>query len=487
MKKYILGIDEGTTSTRAVLYDASKNTIVDISKNLIKQYYPKNSYVEQDANQIYTAVTSSMREVLRNNNISSEDIIGVGLTNQRETIVAFNIETGEPIYNAIVWQCKRTAKFIDDLPKKVKIAIKEKTGLIPDAYFSASKMKWIMDNVPEAKILANKGLLRIGTIDAFLAYRLTGNFVTDTTNASRTMLFNINTLSWDSELLKYFGVNEEMLPKVVSSNSTIGKIHILGDVELCSIIGDQQSSLLGQGCTKSGMAKNTYGTGAFILMNIGNKPSVSCKNLLTTVALTIGNKTTYALEGSIFSVSSAINWLRNDLKLFTDFNMLEKMAFDLPNNEGVYFVPAFSGLGSPYWNQNARGTITGLTLDTDRRHLARAVLESIAYNTKAIIDDMKSIGIKLNELRVDGGACKNNFLMQFQSDILNTPVKRQSNSEATVLGAIYLVLLNKKMIKLTDIPNLIQKGDNFKPHMSNAEREILYAGWEKAVRQAIEE
>lgn len=487
MKKYILGIDEGTTSTRAVLYDAVKNRIVDISQNSIKQFYPEPSYVEQDAKQIYTAVTSSMRGVLRNNNISADEIIGVGLTNQRETIVAFDSETGEPIYNAIVWQCKRTANYIESLPKKMKETIRQKTGLIPDAYFSASKMKWLLENVPSAKILANKGTLRIGTIDAYLAYKLTGNFVTDTTNASRTMLFNIHDLCWDADLLKFFGIDINMLPKVVSSNSTIGKIQILGDVDLCSIIGDQQSSLLGQGCIKPGMAKNTYGTGAFILMNIGSTPTINSNKMLTTIGFTVGNKTIYALEGSIFSVSSAINWLKNDLRLFNDFTTLENMANDLPNNQGVYFVPAFSGLGAPYWNQTAKGTIVGLTLDSDRRHLARAVLESIAYNTKAIIDEIKTTGIKLNELTVDGGASKNNFLMQFQADILNTPVKRQSNSEATVLGAIYLVAINKKLIKLTDIPKLIQKGDNFKPQMSITEREQLYSGWEKAVQKACKE
>lgn len=487
MKKYILGIDEGTTSTRAVLYDANKNQIIDIALNHIKQFYPKSGWVEQDATQIYNAVTSSMREVLRNNNVSEDEIIGVGLTNQRETIVAFNYETGEPIYNAIVWQCRRTADFIDSIPNRTKEAIRKKTGLIADAYFSASKMKWILDNIPEAKTLAKQGLLRIGTIDAYLAYKLTGNFVTDTTNASRTMLFNINTLSWDDELLKYFGIPKSILPSVVSSNSTVGKINILGNVELCSLIGDQQSSLLGQGCIKTGMAKNTYGTGAFILMNIGETPSVTCKNLLTTVALTVNNKTTYALEGSIFSVSSAINWLKYNLKLFSDFNTLENLAFDLPNNQGVYFVPAFNGLGAPYWNQNAKGTITGLTLDSDKRHLVRAVLESIAYNTKAIVDEMREIGISLNELRVDGGASKNNFLMQFQADMLNAKVKRLSNSEATVLGAIYLVALNKKLIKLTDVPKLIQMGDNFKPQMKEPERELLYNGWQKAVKITCKE
>ncbi len=487
MKKYILGIDEGTTSTRAVLYDTTKNKITDISSHAIKQYYPKNGWVEQDANQIYNAVTSSMREVLRNNNVSSEEIIGVGITNQRETIVAFNANTGEPIHKAIVWQCRRTADTIDAIPANTKEQIRKKTGLIADAYFSASKMKWIMDNVPEAKNLAKQGLLRMGTIDAYLAYKLTGNFVTDTTNASRTMLFNINTLSWDEELIKYFGLTKEMLPTVISSNQTVGTINILGDVELCALVGDQQSSLLGQGCIKRGMAKNTYGTGAFILMNIGDKPSVSCKNLLTTVALTVNKKTMYALEGSIFSVSSAINWLKSNLKLFSDFSVLEKLAYDIPNNQGVYFVPAFTGLGAPYWKPNTRGTITGLTLDSDNRHIIRAVLESIAYNTKAIVDNMNEIGISLNELRVDGGACKNNFLMQFQADMLNTQVKRLSNSEATAMGAIFLVGINKKLYKLTDIPKLIQMGDNFKPHMKDDERYLLYKGWIKAVKQTIQE
>lgn len=487
MKKYLLGLDEGTTSARAVLYDLNSHKIIGSSRHLIKQFYPQNGWVEQDATQIYSTVTLCMREVLREFDVGSNELAGVGLTNQRETIVAFDIETGEPVYNAIVWQCRRTADYIASLPAKTKTAIREKTGLIPDAYFSASKMKWILENVPKAKELAKLGKLRIGTIDAYLAYKLTGNFVTDTTNASRTMLFNIHTLDYDDELLKFFGVSRVMLPKIAESASVIGKINFLGNVELCSIIGDQQSSLFGQGCTKAGMAKNTYGTGGFILMNTGTSPVSDCKNLLSTVALTLDGKTTYALEGSIFSVSSAINWLGHSLRLFQSVNDTEDMSFDLPSNQGVYFVPAFTGLGAPYWQPNARAIICGLTFDSDRRHIVRAVLESICYNTKAIIDEMSSAGIKISSLRVDGGACKNNFLMQFQADMLDLEVKRLATSEATVLGCIYLAGICKKVIKVSDLPKIIQMGDSFKPHMSDETRNKLYSGWQNAVKKSCED
>jgi len=478
MGKYIIALDEGTTSLRTVLYDINEKKIVKVSQKPFKQFYPKSGWVEQDANEIWTKQKETLDDILHN--INQNDVIGLGLTNQRETVVAWNKTTGEPIYNAIVWQCKRTSKEINNLPTNIKRKIKNKTGLIADAYFSASKMKWILTNVPEAKKLAAADNLCLGTIDSFLAYKLTGQFVTDTTNASRTMLFNINTLSWDDELLKIFGVPKNTLPKVVSCNENIGKC-LDYTFDLCGMIGDQQSSMFGQACFKKGMTKATYGTGCFILMNVGNTPS-KAKNVLSTIGYTIDGKTTYALEGSVFSACNAIDWLKNNLCFYEDVAQTAEICTSIPSTDGVYFVPAFSGLGAPYWDGFSKGTITGMTLATNKAHLIRACFESIAYNTYAIIKDMSLNSCPIKELHVDGGGSKNSFLLQFQSDIIQRNVLKSKESESTVLGAVYMVAVCKKIFNIQDIAKMYTSSVTVIPKITIKERNTLYKGWENAIK-----
>ena len=445
------------------------------------QYYPKNSWVEQDAEEIWSCQKKTLDDII--SQIKPDEVYGIGITNQRETVVAWDKLTGKPIYNAIVWQCRRTSKFIDKLPLGIKRKIKTRTGLIPNAYFSASKMKWIIDNVPLAKKLINKNQLCMGTVDSFLAFKLTGKHITDTTNASRTMLFNINTLTWDQDLLNYFKIPQSILPQIIDSNAEVGNCTEY-NIPLCGIIGDQQSSLVGQACFKKGMAKATYGTGCFVLLNTGNE-IVKTNHLLTTVGYTVNGKTTYALEGSIYSACNAIDWLKDKLKLFKEYDEIDAACNQLSSNEGVYFVPAFTGLGAPYWNDYSKGTIVGMTLATDYRHIIRACLESIAYSTCAVSKEIVKKGINLKELHVDGGGSNNNFLLQFQSDMLQRNILRSAVSESTAMGAVYMVGLNKKIFNIPTIEKQYKIASTFTPSKSLAERNKLYSSWEKAIKTTI--
>ena len=483
MRKFILGLDEGTTNLRSILFDVDKKTIVDMESSTFKQYYPQSGWVEQDANEIFKKILSTSRDVLSRNNVQKEELFGIGITNQRETIVAWDKETGEPIYKAIVWQCRRTTDSIKQLSKKTKDLIKQKTGLIPNPYFSASKMKWIMDNVKEAKILAKKNRLCFGTIDSFLAFKLTGNHVTDTTNASRTMLMNLHTLNWDDELLEIFKIPKNSLPEIKASDSDFGKAKRLLNSPIRAMIGDQMSSMFGQGAVKNGNTKVTFGTGGFILTNIGKDSTKNLPNLLTTVASTLGNKTCYAIEGSMYSACSALNWLKEKLKFFDDFTETGPMASSLKDNDGVYLVPAFTGLGAPYWNDDARASVVGMTFNTKRQHIVRAALESMAYNTKAIVDEMKSARIKFKLVSVDGGGSKNTFVLQFLADMLNHDVVKSKYSESTALGAIFVAMLSLKLITLDDIKKMTESENLYTPQMSVTERKKNYQGWQRAIEK----
>ena len=482
-KRYILALDEGTTSVRTVLYDTLKHEIIATSQYPFRQFYPKSGWVEQDASEIWALQKLTLNEVLQQSKIDPNSVIGVGITNQRETVVAWNKETGEPIYKAIVWQCRRTSKYIDNLPNNLKRKIKNKTGLIADAYFSASKMKWIIDNVPRAKKLIEEKNLCLGTIDSWLSYKLTGKFVTDTTNASRTMLVNINTLTWDKELLDYFGIPQHCLAEVVSSNTNVGKCKNY-PFSLCGIIGDQQSSMFGQACFKKGMTKATYGTGCFILMNVG-QTRVKNKNMLCTIAYTLDGKTNYALEGSVFSACNAINWLKDNLGLYQDVQDTSDICYSIPDNENVFLVPAFTGLGAPYWNGFSKGTITGMTLATTKAHIIRACIESIAYNTYAIIRTMSNKAIPIKEVHVDGGGSKNEFLCQFQSNMIQRPVLRSKESESTALGAIYMVGLSQKIYTISDISKMYGVKKIYQPEISRYSRDTLFGKWETAVKTTL--
>ena len=481
MKKYIIGIDEGTTSCRSVLYDITKNEIVDISSCSFKSIYPKSGWVEQNAEQIYRCQLKTIKNLI--SKVGEKNIIALGITNQRETVVAWNKQTGKPVYNAIVWQCRRTADFIASIPQNMLSKIKQKTGLIADAYFSASKIKWLIDNVPEVNNLLKQDNLCIGTMDSFLAYKLTGKFVTDTSNASRTMLFNIHTLDWDDELLNYFNIPRSALPKVISSSEIVGNV-LKYNFPLASIIGDQQSSLFGQGCFDLGKAKATYGTGGFIFLNTGKKPIIIDK-LLSTVAYTINNQTYYALEGSIYSASSTVNFMKDNLGFFFNPADTASMAKSVKNTNGVYFVPAFTGLGTPYWNSNARAIICGINFDTKPEHIVRAGLESMAYNTKDILDCMLKNDISIKELKVDGGCSKNTFLLQFLADITNVKVIKNKESEATAMGAVFLAGLATKTFNLSGIKKIIKSSDIYKTNMSQNVRDWLYFGWKNAVDMAL--
>lgn len=483
MKRYVIGLDEGTTSARSVIYDTKSHKIIAMNSMGFKQYYPNDGWVESDAEEIYKAQIYTLNKVLKESNINLNEVIGVGITNQRESVVAWDRSTGKPICNAIIWQCRRTAKMIDKIPEDVRSVIKEKTGLLADAYFSASKMAWILKNVPMAKSLLKKNLLCMGTIDSYLAFRLTGEFVTDTTNASRTMLFNINTLKWDNKLLEYFGIPEHVLPRVVACDEKVGGLLKYNNIPLCGIIGDQQASLLGQACIQKGEGKATYGTGCFVLLNSGDKTPKNINSLLSTVAYSLKGKTYYALEGSVFSACNAINWLRDKLKIIKSPAETSDIAKSLPDNEGVYFVPAFTGLGAPYWNSDARGTLCGMTLNTNKNHIVRSVLESIAYNTHAILQEMEKSGVTVKELHVDGGGSKNDFLLQHQADISRKKILRSGESEGTVLGAIYCVLISNNMLTFNDIENLYNVKEEFTPKISLSDSKKRFEGWQNAIKK----
>jgi len=491
-KKYILYLDQGTTSSRAVLFD-KEGKIIQISQKEFTQIYPQSGWVEHDPMEILTTQLDNAKDVVRKAQIYPEEIASIGITNQRETTVVWDKNTGEPIYNAIVWQCRRTASICNSLKEKnLEPYVKENTGLVIDAYFSGTKIKWILDNVEGARKKALNGDLLFGTIDTWLIWNLTKNnvHVTDYSNASRTMVFNIKTLDWDEKLLKELDIPKSLLPQVKSSSEVYGetsdKLFKNTSIPISGIAGDQQAALFGQCCYKKGMAKNTYGTGCFMLMNTGEDIIHSQNGLLTTIAWGIDGKITYAIEGSIFIAGAAVQWLRDELRVIDKSEDSEYFAKKVDNNEGVYFVPAFSGLGAPHWDMYARGTIIGLTRSTGKNHIIRAALESIAYQTKDILNTMvEDSGIELKTLKVDGGATNNKFLMQFQSDILDKKVERSEAFETTALGAAYLAGLSVGFWKsLDEVSSINSSNFEFRPKMSTKESEKYYSKWKRALEKS---
>lgn len=485
-KQYILGIDEGTTSVRTVLYDTKKHEIVNVEKIKFTQYFPKPGWVEHDPKEIWKCTEKTLNDTLKKFSLTTKDIYGIGITNQRETTVAWDKTTLESPCHAIVWQCRRTADYCSSI--KNKDDIKNRTGLIVDSYFSATKMRWMLNNVPDVRKLDRENNLCFGTIDTFLIAKLTKgkSFYTDVTNASRTMLYNINDLKWDEKLLKQFGININSLPEVKPCNYDFGMAQtIIGEIPILSVIGDQQASLFGQGCFEKGMAKNTYGTGCFILMNIGEQSKLNNKKLLKTIAWQIDDKINYALEGSIFNAGAALEW-GNRLGLFKDSRETSALAESVGNNDGLYCVPAFTGLGAPYWDPKAKGIIYGITGGTTKAHVSRAILESMAYSTYDIIHTMESKHINVQELRVDGGVSKNDFLLQFQTNLIRVKLLRQESIEATVLGAIYMAGLNCGVFKnLKDISKHITFTSKFTPNMDEKEAKKLITGWHDAVKRCL--
>ena len=492
MSKYILALDQGTTSSRAIVFDKAGSVISSAQKEF-KQIFPKPGWVEHDANEIWSTQMGVAAEAITKAGLSATDIAAIGITNQRETTVVWDRNTGVPIYNAIVWQDRRTAAFCDQIRGQgLDKTIQEKTGLVVDAYFSATKIKWILDNVDGARAKALKGDLCFGTIDTWLIWNLTKGqiHVTDVSNASRTMLCNIHTLQWDGELEKIFDIPGNMLPQIRSSSEVYGttqNILTSHNIPIAGIAGDQQAALFGQMCTQPGMVKNTYGTGCFMLMNTGEKPVISNNNLLTTVAWKVNGITNYALEGSVFIAGAIVQWLRDGLGIIKKSADVEELAAKAQTNEGVYVVPAFTGLGAPHWKQDARGTITGLTRGSNASHIARAALESIAFQTMDVLKAMEAdSGISIKELRVDGGATANDLLMQFQADILNTKVVRPKITETTALGAAYLAGLAVGYWKsVDDIQDQWQVDKTFEATMDDEKRIALSKGWQNAVNTTI--
>ena len=490
MKRYIIALDQGTTSSRAIVFDKNQN-ILGVSQKEITQIYPKEGWVEHNPMEIWASQYGVLQEVMAKINISPKDIAAIGITNQRETTIVWDKTTGEPIYNAIVWQCRRTSKMIDQLKDSgIDKYVQKKTGLIPDAYFSATKIKWILDNVEGAREKADRGELLFGTVDTWLTWKMTEGevHVTDYTNASRTMLYNIRELKWDEELLRIFNIPLSMLPQVKSSSEVYGYTSLKEwRVPIAGIAGDQQAALFGQTAFNKGEAKNTYGTGCFLLMNTGEELVESKEGLLTTIAIGIENKVQYALEGSVFVGGAVIQWLRDELKLISDASDSEYFASKVKDNGGVYLVPAFVGLGAPYWDMYARGTIFGLTRGTNKNHIIRAALESIAYQSKEVMETMeKESNIKIKRLKVDGGASRNKLLMQFQSDIMNIEVSRPIITETTALGAAYLAGL---AVGFWKDRNELSKGwyesERYYPNMAEEERNKLYSKWKKAVERSL--
>lgn len=492
MQQYILSFDQGTTSSRAIIFN-KEGSIISVAQKEFTQIFSQPGWVEHDANEIWSTQIGVAAEVVTKAGLTIKDIAAIGITNQRETTVVWNKKTGKPIYNAIVWQDRRTSTFCDELKNAGKSKlIQEKTGLIIDAYFSATKLKWILDEVPNARTLANNNELCFGTIDTWLLWKLTNGKVhaTDVSNASRTMLLNIETLAWDDELLQLFDIPKSILPEVKSSSEIYGyteSIFTNHPIPIAGIAGDQQSALFGQMCTQPGMVKNTYGTGCFMLMNTGEKKVTSKNNLLTTVAWQINNKTHYALEGSVFIAGAVVQWLRDGLGIIKSSADVETLANSVENSGEVFIVPAFAGLGAPYWNQHARGTITGITRGTTAAHIARASLDSIAYQTMDVLKAMEAdSNISIKELRVDGGATANNLLMQFQSDILNCKVIRPTIVETTALGAAYLAGLAIGYWKdIDEIKSMWQLDCSFESNMNEPERTQLETQWKRAIKTAI--
>ena len=492
MEKYILSLDQGTSSSRAIVFD-HKGQIRSVAQREFTQYFPKPGWVEHNPHEIWSSQASVIAEAITSIDINGHNIAGIGITNQRETTIVWDRETEEPIYNAIVWQDRRTSEYCDSLKEAGHTEfIRSRTGLIIDAYFSATKIKWILDNVPGARERAEKGKLMFGTVDTWLIWRLTRGdvHVTDVSNASRTMLYNIHTLQWDEELLRLFDIPLSMMPEVRSSSEVYGhtKSTIFAhEVPISGIAGDQQAALFGQMCVEPGAVKNTYGTGCFLLMNSGEKPIDSKNNLLTTIAWKIGDTVNYALEGSIFVGGSVVQWLRDGLGIIRSSSEVEALAASVPDTAGVYFVPALTGLAAPYWDQYARGSISGISRGTTAAHIARAALEGIAYQTLDIVDAMqRDSGIKLCELKVDGGAARNNLLMQFQSDLLFTRVIRPKVTETTALGAAYLAgLAVGYWDSIEDIKQQWQADCVFEPAAEPEQIEKAIDGWHDAVRRVL--
>jgi glycerol kinase len=487
--KYLLALDQGTTSSRALVID-NTGKVVGVAQKEFTQIFPQPGWVEHDANEIWASQIGVAADALGRAGASSSDIAAIGITNQRETTVVWDRKTGEPIHNAIVWQDRRTAGFCDKLRADgYDKLVQEKTGLVIDAYFSGTKVNWLLDNVPGARQRAERGELAFGTIDSWLIWKLTNGavHVTDESNASRTMFLNIHTRDWDDELLKVLNVPRSVLPQVKSSSEVYGEsTGVLAGIPIAGIAGDQQSALFGQMCTKPGMAKNTYGTGSFMLMNTGTEAVPSNNKLVTTIAWRRAGETLYALEGSVFITGAVVQWLRDGLKIIRTAPEIEELALSVPDNGGVYFVPAFVGLGAPHWDAYARGTIIGLTRGSTSGHIARAALEGIAYQVADVLLAMRAdSGIKLAELRVDGGACSNNALMQFQADILGIPVVRPNNTETTASGSAYLAALAVGYYKtLDEIAAQWGIDRTFEPKMSADQREKLQADWTKALGRA---
>ena len=491
MKKYILSLDQGTTSSRAILFDKNQN-IVAMSQKEFTQIFPKDGWVEHDAMEIYSSQYAVMMEVIAKSGVNPEEIAAIGITNQRETTILWDKNTGKPVYNAIVWQCRRTADICQQLVADGWTDyIKQTTGLVIDAYFSGTKIKWILDNVDGVRQKAEKGEILFGTVDSWLVWKLTNGrvHITDYTNASRTMLYNINELKWDEKLLAALDIPECMLPQVCPSSQVYGCVNIQGvDIPVAGIAGDQQAALFGQGCFDVGEAKNTYGTGCFLLMNTGEKPCYSNSGLVTTIAIGIDGKVQYALEGSVFIGGAVIQWLRDEMKFIHESKDAEYFATKVEDTGGVYLVPAFTGLGAPYWDMYARGCIVGITRSTTREHIIRAAQESIAYQSLELVKAMEAdSGEKLQMLNVDGGASRDKFLMQFQADIMNKVVRRPKCKETTALGAAYLAGLATGFWESKEQLKQSKEYDGyFTPDMTEERREKLFKGWQKAVGRSLD-
>ncbi|MCG8384558.1 MAG: glycerol kinase GlpK [Cytophagales bacterium] len=489
MGKYIIALDQGTTSSRAVLFDR-EGALLAIEQKEFTQHFPKPGWVEHDADEIWSSQQDVLLALIENNHVQANEIIALGITNQRETAIVWDKETGKPVYNAIVWQDKRTSGICNHLKKAgYEKHVRDTTGLVIDAYFSGTKVKWILDEIDPGREKAKSGTLAFGTVDTWLVYKLTQGkeHLTDLTNASRTMLFDINKLGWDTEMLDVLDIPAELLPSVKPSVSHFGDWEFEGvSIPIHGIAGDQQAALFGQTCFEKGTAKNTYGTGCFMLMNTGETPQLSENGLLSTIAFGLEDKVYYALEGSIFVAGAAVQWLRDGLEIIQDAAETEQMAKEVQNSDDVVVVPAFAGLGAPYWDMYARGAIFGLTRDTDRRHLAKATLDSLAYQTRDILQAMeKDAGIELQSLKVDGGAVANDYLMQFQADILGVPVLRPGIIESTAQGAAYLAGIGAGIWKMKDLTEVQQIDRTFEPGLSQADREKLYTRWKKAVQRTM--
>ncbi|HIX33503.1 MAG TPA: glycerol kinase GlpK [Candidatus Gemmiger avium] len=490
MKKYVIALDQGTTSSRCILFDEHQN-IVQMAQKEFTQHYPHPGWVEHDPMEIYSSQYGVLMEVLAQSGVAPEEIAGIGITNQRETAIVWDKESGRPVYNAIVWQCRRTAALCEELKADTEFTnyVKERTGLLVDAYFSGTKIQWILDNVPGAREKAEAGQLLFGTVDTWLIWKLTGGavHVTDYTNASRTMLYNIRDLCWDETICRRLNIPMNMLPSVRGCSQVYGYVNIQGvEVPIAGIAGDQQAALFGQTCFEPGEAKNTYGTGCFLLMNTGDTMYQSKNGLLTTIAIGIDGKVQYALEGSVFVGGAVVQWLRDELHLITEASDTEYFAKKVKDSAGVYVVPAFTGLGAPHWDMYARGAILGLTRGAGRNHIIRASLEAIAYQTGDVLQAMEEdTGIRLRELRVDGGASANNFLMQFQADIVGRTIRRPMIRETTALGAAYLAgLATGVWSSLDDIRAQWTLDKLYEPAMPEEQRQRLQAGWQKAVQRA---